>query len=133
MPKQAQAKSSTQTPDEVLTEFLADLPAEVAAHCKLLDKLAALTPPPIKGKATADAVRARVEHLRAIQQAVGEYVEAVNQDTTDHLPGRVDCAKADVILFDALCDADDPDYDLIATLARAGCRFAPAAPARAAA
>jgi hypothetical protein len=94
-----------------------------SAHDALIRKLTALTPPRITGKADADAVKARVEYLRAVHRAVGELDKAVVIDTTDRLPARIDYRAADEVLFDAISDSDDPDYDVIAALARVGCRL----------
>ena len=96
-----------------------------AAHVNLIRALKALPPPAIAGNADADDIKARVAHLRAIYRALIAYLDVVVADTTDHLPGHVDCAKADGILLDAF--NEEPDYDVVAELARAGCRFAPAA------
>jgi len=101
----------------------AELPAKTAAeaHAELIRKLTELPPPAIKGKADADAVNARVEHMRAIQRITNEYTEAVAADTTDHLPGRMNYAEADLIILDAI--NEDSDWDVIPALALAGCRL----------
>jgi hypothetical protein len=103
----------------------AEIPAEFAAHSRLIAKLKALSPPRIVGKADADAVKARIDYLRLVQQAVNEFAETVIADTTDHIQGRIDYHKADEILLDAI--NEDSDWDVIAALIRAGCRFGRAA------
>ncbi len=71
-----------------------------SAHVNLMRALTALAPARIVGKADACDVQARTDHIRAVYHVAIRYLEQLVQDTTDHLPGRIDCGKADLILWD---------------------------------
>jgi hypothetical protein len=90
------------------------------AHRALIAQLAALAPRPIVGFADAADVEARTDHLQAVFKAVIEYEQAAITDTVDHL-AAVRNHRGEVV--DLLWDSinEDPDWDIVAALSRAGC------------
>jgi hypothetical protein len=57
-----------------------------------------------------------------VYAAVIEYLEEVLYDTMDHLPTvPADQREIELIVWDAV--NRDPDYDVVASLSRAGCRL----------
>jgi hypothetical protein len=99
------------------------------AHLNLVRSLTVLFPPRIRGTADAADVLNRTEHLQAVHGALVEYLEAVLDDTMDHLdvPEPVDEREVELAIWDAI--NVDPDYDVIAWLSRAGCQLGLAAAA----
>src|SRR5262245_14769607 len=92
------------------------------AHVDLVRALSALSPPrPIVGVADAAGVLARTEHMQKIYRIAMDYLEAVMATTIDHLPTAeaVDQHEIQLAIWDSV--NDDPDYDVVAWLSRAGC------------
>jgi hypothetical protein len=89
-----------------------------SAHVNLVRALAALQPPRIIGQVDANDIEARCDHLRDMYSVFTRYLDEIVIDTTNHLSGNR--AKVALILFDSI---SDPDWDVVAALERAGCRF----------
>ena len=94
-----------------------------SAHVNLVRALAALQPPRIVGQVDANDIESRCEHLHASHSAIMRYLETIIGDTVNHLAatGRINQDKAALYLFDTVSGCD---FDIIAALQSAGCRFA---------
>src|SRR5215468_9964361 len=90
------------------------------AHSDMLRRLAAIQPTRIVGIADAPDVLTATEHLAEVNAIVMAYLDAVLDDTIAHLPAGTPDTPA---VVNAIWDAvnEDPDYDPVAWLARAGC------------
>jgi len=100
-------------------ELAASLPLELA-HVNLLHALTALAPPSIDGNADVSEVQARIDHMRAVYDAVNRYAAGIIEDTTDHLPGPFNRSAAENIVG----DLGNSDWlDIGEELTGAGCEF----------
>jgi hypothetical protein len=93
------------------------------AHRALIAHLANARPVAIRGTADAADVLNRTEHIQQVYAGVIEHLEEILSDTMAHLdvPEPVDEREVELAIWDAV--NVDPDYDVIAWLARAGCHL----------
>ncbi|HLK83129.1 MAG TPA: hypothetical protein VKT99_16770 [Xanthobacteraceae bacterium] len=92
------------------------------AYVKLLRALASLPPRPVANSAGAADVQARARYMREVHHIVARYLDGVMLDTISRLPAadrEVDQAAIEQILWEGL----NGDFDVVAALRRAGCRF----------
>jgi hypothetical protein len=87
----------------------------------MLKALSALSPARIVGIADAADVLTRTEQMKAVHSIVIAYLEELMFDAVDHLEAArpVNQREVENIIWDAV--NEDPLYDPVAWLCRAGC------------
>lgn len=81
------------------------------AHADLIARLSNLRPSTIRGAADAADIETRAEHLHGVYGAFAAYIDAVVDDTIDHLVTieDVDLTRVDIIIGDA-CNEGPPTW-----------------------